>query len=470
MLIESGQISDIDDNVAVAPLLRAGRHQIVSPIHKLVISYILLIPLVFFAAGGALSFQHGERNTAVGHRLGAAAETDNYGSRNLELIFIYGIVLFAIAPRVPAVIALAKKNTLLTCLAVMLPLSALWSQVPRQTLRNGFYAVVDIAFVFFLMRRFSRHQLMRLMVMLAAAVFLLSAFFALLTPGIGLDQMEGRSAWQGIFIGKNNCAMGLNFLLMPVLYVRLSSGWKRAARVALIAGMVGSIVMTQSRTGWVLCCVNLGLWAAFSFLVRLPKKEALLLAAAGCVGATALVSLIVGQFSAFTELIGKDATLTGRTEIWAPLMLSLLKRPLLGYGYSTFWTGIDGESGLVALKVGWVASYAHNGYLEVALQLGLVGLGLVVLSLAGGLRNVMRCIQPHCAEYIGWFTATLLLTILYNVDESTFLAAHQLVWMLYLVALVGLAEAVVDQRSKDRLASNIPAFGGLPVGTAMEAQ
>jgi O-antigen ligase len=429
-------------------------------IYKLVLAYVLLVPLIFFASGGSLSVENGARNTVLGHRLGSAADTGDSQSRNVELVLIYGIVLILVAPHLPAIAAVARRNWVIALLAALLPLSAVWSQVPRQTIRNGFYSVVDVGFVFYLTSRFSPAQLMRLMVMLAAAVLVGSAFLVVAVPGSGLDNMEGRSAWQGLLVGKNNCAMAFNFLLMPVLYVHLKAGWERFARIALIGGIVGFIAMSQSRTGWVLCAVNLLLWSGFSFLVRMRKRDAVLIVALGGIATIVGATVLAGQFESVTALIGKDATLTGRTEIWAPLGFSIMKRPLLGYGYSTFWTGIDGESGLVALSVGWVASYAHNGYLEVALQLGLVGLGFIVFSLFNCVRDILQSVQPDCPEEIGWYAAIVVLTIFYNVDESTFIAGHQLIWLLYIVAALGLSRSAAELRTQLSIA------GGASAATA----
>jgi exopolysaccharide production protein ExoQ len=426
-------------------------------ISQFAISYVLLVPLIFLASGGALSFEHGTRNTALGHRLGSLVDNGDSQSRNIELAFVYGTILFVVVPRSRAVLTVARSYPIITSLAILLPLSALWSQEPMQTLRTGFYSFVDVAFAFYLVRRFSPHSLMRLMIMLAAAVLLVSLGLVLLSPTVGLDQMEGKAAWQGLFVGKNNCAMAFNFLLIPLLYARLSNGWKRLARAVLILGIIGFVLLSQSRTGWLICAVNLVLWSGFRVLAKMRKLDAVFIVCLGSLLAISGVIVIAGHLSDFTSLIGKDATLTGRTEIWASLLLSIHKRPLLGYGYSAFWTGISGESGLIALAIGWVAGYAHNGYLEIALQLGLIGLGLTVLTLFFGIRDLMRSFQPNCPEQIGWYASTLVLTILYNFDESTFIGCHQLIWILYLIAILGLSQSGRNVRGQTTTRSDVVA-------------
>ena len=71
----------------------------------------------------------------------------------------------------------------------------------------------------------------------------------------------------------------------------------------------------------------------------------------------------------------------GRTDIWVLVMRSIAKRPLLGYGYYAFWQGLKGESGNIIVAAHWVFGYAHNGVLEIWLQLGLVGTALSFVTL-----------------------------------------------------------------------------------------
>ena len=65
-------------------------------------------------------------------------------------------------------------------------------------------------------------------------------------------------------------------------------------------------------------------------------------------------------------------------DIWSLVLGSIAKRPLLGYGYYAFWQGLKGESANVIVGAHWVFGYAHNGILEIWLQLGLVGTAAIL--------------------------------------------------------------------------------------------
>ena len=80
------------------------------------------------------------------------------------------------------------------------------------------------------------------------------------------------------------------------------------------------------------------------------------------------------------------------------------------------------------------------GLLELGLELGLVGVGLALLSLAKALRDAMLCFQYAHSDVVNWYVGLLALTVSYNVDEAFLARENFLPWLLYLVACTGLAE------------------------------
>jgi len=104
--------------------------------------------------------------------------------------------------------------------------------------------------------------------------------------------------------------------------------------------------------------------------------------------AAALSIAIVPLFVAPTlvETMGRDTTFSGRTEIWS-LLVSIVQHPLLGAGYETFLVGPR----LVELVhiFGYDFQEAHNGYLEVYLNLGWIGVSLFAFVMIDGYRKIV---------------------------------------------------------------------------------
>jgi O-antigen ligase len=127
----------------------------------------------------------------------------------------------------------------------------------------------------------------------------------------------------------------------------------------------------------------------------------------------------------------RDVGLSGRTELWGILFDMILWRPWLGYGYGGFWLGWEGASSSVWLSTGWDMLHAHNGFIDICLDLGVLGLTIL---LVGFWRNLVRAIsfaQTAILEEELWPLIFLTFLFLYNFTESVFLVQHSIFWMFY---------------------------------------
>lgn len=126
--------------------------------------------------------------------------------------------------------------------------------------------------------------------------------------------------------------------------------------------------------------------------------------------------------------VGKDPTLTDRTKIWA-FLLGMHVNPLVGTGYESFWMGSR-------LKLIWQRAglgginEAHNGYLEIYLNLGLVGLFLLGGFLIASYRTICRRLEPFSS--LASLTLAFWITMLfYSVTEAGFRTG--LMWLVFLL-------------------------------------
>jgi O-antigen ligase len=201
------------------------------------------------------------------------------------------------------------------------------------------------------------------------------------------------------------------------------------------------IFMARSATGRVISCLYVALMAMISFLSRFGRRSSLLIGAAFLTAAALIICVGLPYLPLLYEGLGRNATLSGRTGIWALVLRSVAKRPLLGYGFYAFWQGLRGESANVIVGTHWVFGYAHNGILEICLQLGLVGVAVFFATLFQALRNAWFCLRNGCPPGVEWYVGIIALTIMYNIDESTVLWPNDLLSILYVVACCGLAKA-----------------------------
>jgi hypothetical protein len=148
----------------------------------------------------------------------------------------------------------------------------------------------------------------------------------------------------------------------------------------------------------------------------------------------------LGMSETFAGAVGRTS-LSGRPEIWQ-LVLSQRTNPLLGTGYESFWLGPRLES---IWSKGWFINSAHNGYLEVYLNLGFVGVFLVLLFMAAVYRNACRKLRPFSST--GSFSLAIWSAFAFhNTTEADFRSG--VMWVVFV--LTGLAVSGVGREEVSR--------------------
>jgi exopolysaccharide production protein ExoQ len=404
----------------------------------LVVGWMLMIPLFYFASQGNLFF-HSE-SPVMGSYASAVASAGSRGEDHVIIASVFTIALILIGSRIKSVLILCSRGKEFVALAGLAFGSCLWSQLPRISLLSSLYFAINILFAFYLYQRFNQRQVLGLILAIGWICVVSSILLSLLFPKYGISQVPTPGAWRGIYEHKNECAEMTVFLLAAAFFAPVGGSLSRLSRIAYILLSAVLIVMSKSMTG----CLLLAFLLAYVFVMRVvqrfPKKESVLLVLLLMVGG--VLPLVVAGIFYFKEimyLVGKDPTLTGRTTIWRAVVVAAMKRPLLGYGYKAFWTGLQGESGSVLMSNGWSFAQAHNGFLEVWLGIGALGLAVVLYSLIKAFRNALPCILAR-NFYLTWCVCMVLLIAIHAMDEQTVASPNNLAWILYIVASIGLAD------------------------------
>ena len=125
-------------------------------------------------------------------------------------------------------------------------------------------------------------------------------------------------------------------------------------------------------------------------------------------------------------LLGRDATLTDRTELWADC-LALVSNPILGAGFESFWLGDRLE--VLQAKWAWRPNQAHSGYIETYLNLGIIGVFLLIGLLISTFRKISKQLLTDF-DFARLRLGFLFAIIFYNYTEAAFKAVH-LVWTVF---------------------------------------
>jgi len=156
------------------------------------------------------------------------------------------------------------------------------------------------------------------------------------------------------------------------------------------------------------------------------------------ISATAILYSIITHFEEFTAILDRDSTMTGRIEIWVGSAIMALQRPWLGYGYGAFWQGTEGPSLGVWRLANWEVPHAHNGLLNLWLDLGLVGVGLFLVGFLLCLYRAFRHLRANTMPEAIWPFMFLVFLFISSLTESGMVDGNTMLWIVYAAVFTSL--------------------------------
>lgn len=424
------------------------------PIWRQLAPWILLWPMLNLVSRQAPFLAGPARSEAQIHQGAAAGGFVDYHAA-LYIVLVFQL-MFIVRYAKQLYLLLLRNRLLIACL--LLPLvSVLWSANKGNSLRMSIEADACLLFAACLYVRFPSWRLQQFLMFIGVCAALLSAFAAIALPRYGVFAEYAGGAWQGICNHKNTLGCSMMYLLTPVFFI---PAMQRKWRIAYALFLLFLIAMSQSRGAWIETVALLGLIGIMFLLRRLPPAESwLLLIVTGVLG----LSILAGAFASLdtiAPLLGKSASMSGRSEIYRLCWLAVQRAPVLGYGYGGFW-GTAPEAFDLGVSIGWPAiAYAENGFLEVALQLGFVGLALIIVVLGRAICQGLRLITCRSSNWDGsaWYLSILFLALLTNIDAGWLLAPGALDWVIIVIACIGLNNEMRTHKAQQAVAQSVPPF------------
>jgi O-antigen ligase len=144
------------------------------------------------------------------------------------------------------------------------------------------------------------------------------------------------------------------------------------------------------------------------------------------------IAMLFGGRESAAHALGRNGNLTGRTEIWSAV-IPLAPNPLVGAGFESFWLSPTVHEKLWEAIPGLPLNEAHDGYLEVYLNLGWVGVGLIVLVLTDGYRRAVKAFR-HEPPFGALLLAYVLTSAVYSITEAGFrMMAPSWIFLLFAI-------------------------------------
>lgn len=318
------------------------------------------------------------------------------------------------------IIRIQKKHLpVYVLLIIFFVLSMMVTPYPQEQVIACVRFSVTALFALWIVEQYDLERILEMCYYAQILFVMVTIVFVILFPGRSFSYENGAKSLTGLFTTKNpfGTEMSLCIVLQIIWYFMLKKKGRGVPRSFIVMLIAQFVLLLMARTTGALFCAALPLlyllhWYRKKDKVRLPLG---LMHFIVSVGFLVFALTIIPLFSSFFEMIGKDATLTGRTPMWQQLIhVMTYHNTMTGFGFTMFWkdpkavalfhSGFDKGSWGNTMTFG-----AHCSLLEMWLDVGLIGLAayFLMLIIAFSPRRVSKMDKTtyaFCSAVIIWLT------------------------------------------------------------------
>lgn len=360
---------------------------------------------------------------------------------------VYAVTVLLLLLRWQKTIQTLRQDYWIFALVLVAGISLIWSFDKANTLKDMLTITGSSLFGLYLASRYTLKQQLELMSWTYGIAIVLSFLFAVAIPNLGIMGASHQGKWRGIFSHKNGLGQSMVYSFLSFMFLAYRS---KRYRLLMWIGMSLSIVLLllSASTSSMFNLFILVIVFFVMYIVRLPYLLMIpIIALIVTVGETFYLWSIDNSGAIFNS-VGKDATLTGRTELWQLTTEMIWKQPWLGYGFGGFWQGLNGaESGYILRAITWTPSHPHNGFLQLLLDLGVVGFSIFSI---GFFRSVMRglnLIRSTTAVANLWSIVHMAQLLITSTTETQLFASNNVGWILYVAVAFSLEPSSESESS-----------------------
>lgn len=414
------------------------------------VSLAIWIPFIWMVIAGSRFVSHWLN---LGPPMSADAYLDGSPvDRAVFSIFMLGGIII-LARRRLNWSELFKKNAWIWLFFVFGAISILWSDYPFVAFKRWFKALGNVIMVLIILTE--ERPYAALGVILRRFSFLLlplSVLFIKYFPDLGriYTSHMGAPTYTGVAGQKNG--LGAICLLSGIyfswnLLLSRSAAYASGKRLhysiyLIIFPMIAWLLyMANSATSNACLIVALCLFAVGRQPAMVSKPQRILYLGIVCVVLFGIMEIAFDVKDTVIAMLGRRPDLTTRVPMWEDL-LTMVKNPLVGFGYESFWLGLRQQ---VVFERWGLSNNAHNGYLQMYLDLGYIGLLFVVAWILSGLRNVARELIIDYPVAVLRF-CFIVVVCLYNFTEATFNGVSN-IWIIF---LLGIMDVFSRQKSTNK--------------------
>lgn len=316
------------------------------------------------------------------------------------------------------------------CLAIA---SIAWSKVPDLTLRRSIGLFFTTFTAVYFGGRFSMREQLQLLGWAFGILIVTNTLFILAFPSYGIHMGVHQGSWRGLTSHKN--ALGQLMVMSTLVFLTLLNSVRkhRMLMATLLAMSIVIVLLTTSKTA--LAIMGVILFLAYFFRgLRWRSTVAFPIYFFAFLAIAVLLVFVADNFETILAAMGRNATLTGRTDVWGVALEKFPQHFWGGYGYSSFWLKDQGDSIEVYYRMNWQAAHGHNGYLDLLLDLGVIGFSAFISSFLISFRRATTWLKLHRGSEGLYPLLMSSFILLYNLTESSLIVESiSIVWFTYVL-------------------------------------
>jgi O-antigen ligase len=370
-----------------------------------------------------------------------AYEEGNPVDRNiyLTLYVVAGIILIQRRVRLGEFIA---ENPWLSIYLLFCGFGILWSDYLLVSFKRYIKEIGNILIALVVLTEPRPYEAITTMVRRFAYILIpLSIVLYKYFPSLGrvYHRYSGEMHITGVTANKNNLG-ALCMICGIIMFAILYQSWRenkslidKKNRNDLIVFIMTLWLLIQSRSSTSLACFIIGVslyWMLGTFAIKKRLKSLSTIFILSCVAILFLNNIIDIAGIAISGF-GKDETLTGRTELWSYL-ITKSENPLIGVGYDSYWLGRRIQQ--LWDMYWWHPTQSHNGYIEIYINIGLIGLFMMIGVLISTLRSTINKLL-YDFEFGRIIMSLLIIIVFYNMTETAYKAGH-FMYFVFVLAVI----------------------------------
>ncbi|MEN0644950.1 O-antigen ligase family protein [Alkalicoccobacillus gibsonii] len=350
-------------------------------------------------------------------------------------IIIYLISFIYLLPKLDILMKMLRDNLVLIIFLSFVLFSTAWSTNSLESLIGLLGLTGTTCFALFLTIYYDRSELTSVFLISFWIMVISSLIFSIIFSSFAYhSDIHHDGVLRGAFTHKN--VLGRTVALgLIVLIIKMVNDKKIfLSQVLLFILSIFLLISSDSMSSLVITIVVILL--GYYLSLKINSKLYLSLTCFFITVVLILIIFLISNWEYIMVSLGRDPTLTGRTVLWGFLLDLIHEKPISGYGYQAFWLGEEGKySNAINNFFNWTFPHGHNGYLDLLLQIGLIGTLIYIIMYIITLKRELKILN---SAYINKYSyLNILLFILFiNITETNMIEPNSIFWILFVYILL----------------------------------